>query len=85
MGNLQFLDIVTQSYIQDKLIAEEELERTVISDNENSEEKLKNIREALDEYVDSITRLGHWENYIKENIKIPNQEGENEPQSGNNK
>jgi hypothetical protein len=85
MGNIQFLNIVTNSLVQDKLMAEEELERTVLGKNENTEEKLQQIRCAIKKYGEAVNNLAYWENYVKENITIPGQNVPSEnPPSGNN-
>lgn len=83
MGNAQFINIVTQSLLSDRLIAEEELGRVLLSENKNSEKKLESIKNALDTYIESTNRIAYWENYISENITIPGQ-GNNTPQDGDN-
>jgi len=84
MGNIQFLGIVSNSLIQDKQLAEENLEKLVMDNNMESKEKLAKIKEAIMEYGESVNAIAYWESYVKENITIPGQNQGVQPPAGDN-
>lgn len=84
MSNTKFLDIVRNSFLQDKLLTESRLEEIIMS-NTPIDKKVKKIREAIEEYSKSTLNMSFWEEYINKNIIIPeqNSEGNNKPEGEN--
>lgn len=85
MGNAQFIDIVSNSLVQDKLVAEEELGRLVLLEGENTEIKLQKIKDAVAVYGNTVSMIAFWESWIKDNITFRGEDNEgHETPTGNN-
>jgi hypothetical protein len=84
MGNAQFLNIVSNSLVQDKLVAEEELGRLILLEDESTEIKLQKIKDAVKVYGDTVSMIAFWESYIKDNITFHGEDKDHETPTGNN-
>jgi len=72
--NIKTLELVRAEIINKKLKSESNLEYILMDENINPEEKVSKLMIELDKLKDSSLSLSYWEDFISNNIIIP-QEG----------
>jgi hypothetical protein len=87
MSTIKFLEIVRTSYIQDKLMAESELENLITNTTTDPKEKLIKVKEAVRSYTQASLDMASWESFVSSNIIIPKPQtdgdGNNNPEGEN--
>jgi hypothetical protein len=69
--NIKTLELVRVEIINKKLKSECNLEHILMDDNINPEEKVSKLMVELDKLKDSSLLLNYWEDFISDNIIIP--------------
>ena len=70
--NLKTLDIVRNELLQQKIKAEVNIEHILMDKKIYPSNKVSTIIDELDKLKDSSLRLSFWEEFINNNIIIPN-------------
>lgn len=70
--NLKTIDIIRNELLQQKLKAEVNIEHILMDKNIYPDNKVSTIIDELDKLKDSSLRLSFWEDFINNNIIIPN-------------
>lgn len=87
MSSVKFLEMVGNSLINDKLLAETEIEHLITNKDIEPTTKLELIKKAISRYRNSSLDFTYWEDFVSRNVIIPKQEivdGTNNP-NGTNK
>lgn len=87
MSTIKFLDIVRNSLLQDKMMAESQIENIITDTTTDPEEKLRMIKLAVRKYTLSSLDVSSWESFVSSNIIMPEPqkqgEGTNNPEGEN--
>jgi hypothetical protein len=76
--NLKTLQIVRNELLQKKLIAENNIDITLMDNSLDTKQKTEKIIKELDDLKNSSLMINFWEEYIDTNIILPNTEDNNE-------
>lgn len=72
--NLRVLQIIKNKLLNQKMLAEGNIEHFLMDVNLTPEEKADKIIQELDNLKNSSQNLDFWEEFIKNNIIIPSEE-----------
>ena len=75
--NRRTLRIVSNDLLQEKILAEANIEHYLMDDSLSPKEKSDKINSELNKLKDASLKLTFWEEFITNNIIIP-EEGDNE-------
>lgn len=70
--NLKTLQIISDKLLNEKIIAESNIEHYLMDEKISPGDKASKIIGELDLLKDSTLRLNFWEEFISKNIIIPN-------------
>jgi hypothetical protein len=73
--NLRTIQLIKNKLIQQKLLAESNIEHFLLDVNLTPEEKSEKVIQALNDLKNSSSNIEYWDDFIKNNIIIPD-EGE---------
>lgn len=62
---------MTNSFVQDRLLAEEKIKQAILDKESEIEDKMEKIKNALDQYKDASIRIQFWEDYLEKNLVNP--------------
>jgi len=79
--SLKILQIVRNELLQNKIKSEVNLEHLIVNEKLSPNNKVNLILDELDVLKDNSLKLTYWEEFINNNIIIP----ENKEETGNNK
>lgn len=72
--SLKTLQIVKNKLSHEKMLAESNIEHLLMDNNLTPEEKSNQIMMELDKLKDSSLKINFWDEFINNNIVIPNEE-----------
>jgi hypothetical protein len=72
--SLKTLQIVKNKLSHEKMLAESNIEHLLMDNNLTPEEKSNQIIMELDKLKDSSLKINFWDEFINNNIVIPNEE-----------
>lgn len=75
--NVKTLQIIESELMNDKVLAETNIEHYLMDKNLSPEDKKNKIIVELDKLKESSLRLSFWSDFISKNIIIPEEENNN--------